>query len=636
MALRNTPPNAPTPRRTVAAALAALLPVVANCTPRETGTEPDDRDDPVITITVAPTAITIRQGTSELLTARITRGGGFEGNVDFALVGAPGGVQGTFRDATTSGLVTTATLELEAGDEVETGTYGVSVRGSGSGVASVTAPLEVMVEPRLVPILAVAVDPAAASVEQGQSIDVVATVARVNGLPTPPPTFDVTGLPTGVTWSVTDPVETGDGPVATITFDVAQSTAVGIYALTVLAMATSAEDASTSFELTVIEKPAPAPVRFGPDEIQTGSATICRHLQDTGAAYCWGLDHKGQVGDGTANQNEPSPTLVVGNHTWSWIVTAGTHTCGLDDTGKAWCWGDDGMEALGNGAGIVDSATPVAVAGDRTYVGIDAGSSTTCALEADGTAWCWGWDFYEQTGNGAPRVDQPEPVRVSGDIAFAAIAVGNTHTCGLDVTGKAWCWGNDGNAELGDGPPIQNRNVPVRVAGGMTFLEIGIGSRHTCALDEAGAAYCWGLDLFGALGDGAGSRDVCGTFPCAHEPVAVAGGHRFAALGGHGAGDHMCGLEANGQVWCWGSDNNGQLGDGPGAPDDCQGQGCAFAPVAVTGGHVFRSITSGGVNTCGVDVAGDTWCWGDDSAEQLGDGVGGTDVDAPKKITIHP
>ena len=143
----------------------------------------------------------------------------------------------------------------------------------------------------------------------------------------------------------------------------------------------------------------------------------------------------------------------------------------------------------------------------------------------------------------------PEPIRPQ------TITAGTVHTCGLDVEGKAWCWGGGSSGELGDGNTDDHETgTPVAVAGGHTFTSLTARWYHTCGLDNAGNAWCWGDAKFGVLGDGNTSDHETGT------PVAVVGGHTFSQLA---AGyEHACGLDGAGTAWCWGHGEGGQLGDG--------------------------------------------------------------------------
>jgi alpha-tubulin suppressor-like RCC1 family protein len=181
-------------------------------------------------------------------------------------------------------------------------------------------------------------------------------------------------------------------------------------------------------------------------------------------------------------------------------------------------------------------------------------------------------------------VNEFAPVPVAGELTFTALTAGGGHTCGLDGSGAAWCWGYDRYGQVGDGDDGQGDEfAPVQVVGGHTFAALAGGGSHTCGIDTAGSAWCWGMDYHGQVGDGDDGQEDEST------PVQVVGRHTFAALG---AGyEHTCGLDTSGAAWCWGSDYYGQLGDG----DD--GQGDEYAPVPVTGGHIFATPTKDGNRT---------------------------------------
>ncbi|HZS60403.1 MAG TPA: hypothetical protein VFA43_14115 [Gemmatimonadaceae bacterium] len=131
---------------------------------------------------------------------------------------------------------------------------------------------------------------------------------------------------------------------------------------------------------------------------------------------------------------------------------------------------------------------------------------------------------------------------------------------------------------------------------------IAAGDVSTCALNSAGAAYCWGEDSLGQLGIGQRPGASQST------PVQVSGGHTFAALSG--AGEMACGLTSSSQIWCWG----GQVG----------GLAREFfrdsLPTIVSGSVTLVNITSGPFHSCGLTKAGDAYCWGQNSFGQLGNG----------------
>ena len=132
----------------------------------------------------------------------------------------------------------------------------------------------------------------------------------------------------------------------------------------------------------------------------------------------------------------------------------------------------------------------------------------------DGTAYCWGYNWYGQLGDGARGVngsdsshDRLVPVAVSGGRTFTALVAGSHHTCGLATGGTAYCWGYNAYGQLGDGTTgdggnSADRSAPVAVSGGLTFASLVAGGNVTCGLVSGGTAYCWGYNQFGQLGDG--------------------------------------------------------------------------------------------------------------------------------------
>ena len=277
------------------------------------------------------------------------------------------------------------------------------------------------------------------------------------------------------------------------------------------------------------------------------------------AAYCWGFNQWGEVGNGTWDRFITSPVAVAGNRSFSSVANSAIATCALSDSAKAYCWGN--RDVLGDSADF-DSNSPVAVVGGMTFVGISAGQSHVCARTASNAAYCWGYGYGALGDSSTALRDYPVPV--AGGLAFSSVTAGGSHTCGLTTTGAAYCWGWNDFGQLGDGSTME-RIVPVPVAAGLMFSVIATGMFHTCGLTSTGAAYCWGNNVVGQLGTGSTASSLT--------PVPVSGTLQFAQLtaGSH----HTCGLTTGGSVYCWGNDYDGQLGRGS--------VGYYAAPVAVAG-----------------------------------------------------
>ena len=203
-----------------------------------------------------------------------------------------------------------------------------------------------------------------------------------------------------------------------------------------------------------------------------------------------------------------------------------------------------------------------------SFEAVFAGGAHTCALTAiPGAAYCWGRGESGQLGvpppsttcvtDAGPYSCSMVPVPVGGGLTFETLAGGGAHTCALTIDGAAYCWGNNAYGQLGDGSTT-NRNVPVQVAGGLTFASIDAGASHTCALTSAGNTYCWGRNNRGQLGNGTTNGSTV--------PVAVTGSLTFqlVAAGGFSIG-HTCAL-TNQHAYCWGDNERGQLGNGTSDP----------------------------------------------------------------------
>jgi alpha-tubulin suppressor-like RCC1 family protein len=142
--------------------------------------------------------------------------------------------------------------------------------------------------------------------------------------------------------------------------------------------------------------------------------------------------------------------------------------------------------------------------GDHVFTEVAAGGSSgvhTCALDIAEAAFCWGWGVYGQRGDGTWTHGAYSPVPVIGGHTFSRIAAGRGHTCALDTSGAAYCWGLNWAGGLGNGNTT-NTSAPVAVLGGHSFVQIDLGLHHTCAEDGDGALFCWGGNDFGQLGDG--------------------------------------------------------------------------------------------------------------------------------------
>ncbi len=358
----------------------------------------------------------------------------------------------------------------------------------------------------------------------------------------------------------------------------------------------------------------PAPIEPGTVELVTaGRRSACAVIQG-GSVRCWGAP--GLVGDGSRSLRvEPVP--VKGLNSSVRAVAAGTsHTCALTTGGKVFCWGDNARGELGLGSRAPAlSPQQVAALGDEVTQ-VTVGASHTCARLSTGAVQCWGVNDQYQLG-GAAQAESLSPIAVQGlTEGIRDVAAGAAHTCAVTANGEVHCWGGNAHGELGLGvvsaAPVA---VPSKVLGlPGPMMMVAAGRFHTCAVSTAGSLWCWGQNEFGALGDDT-SLDRASPVQPVGLPAAVVG--LSAGAGG------TCAVLANADAWCWGSNLNGQLGDGTRIH--------RAQPVKVLGfSGDSRMVSYGEEFSCGTTRALRALCWGKNDDGQLGDGTAAArEVPAP-------
>jgi len=310
-------------------------------------------------------------------------------------------------------------------------------------------------------------------------------------------------------------------------------------------------DGSTASSLRPVRVGGAAGTLFF-ESISLGNSHTCG-VTGPGTTWCWGRGDFGQLGIGVAaHRTLPTQVFLAGADLLLREVRAGaSFTCGIDRSGAAWCWGVNTNGQLGDGT-RTSSLSPVRVEGSADLVSIAAGAAHACAIDVRREARCWGLNDHGQLGDGTTE-NRSSPVAVQGGVRFVAIGAGAGHTCGLTAEGIVWCWGEGIVGQLGGGASVPGRTVPVRVAAPVLFVQLGVGAGHTCALGADGRAYCWGWNIDGQIGDGtaAVNRFV---------PVAVGAPGQFVRIAvGQAA---SCGIQSDGRAWCWGRNSDGELGVG--------------------------------------------------------------------------
>ncbi len=376
--------------------------------------------------------------------------------------------------------------------------------------------------------------------------------------------------------------------------------------------------------------------------IGVGELFACALLSDR-TVWCWGDNVKGQLGDGTVGpgRSTPAPVLLgLGGAKLDSItdlVVGQRHACAkkLDDT--VVCWGDGAAGQLGDGL-LVSHSSPVTVlvtAGGAPLKGatsLVAGDRRSCALTgaaSSATVLCWG-----DNGDVSPSPHAPPGPSLTG---VTLVAHGSNHVCVRKIDATALCWGYNFDGELGDGTNTdQTEPTPVLVSKGGTALTpvatLTGGYFSTCARMSDGTARCWGSNSNGQLGDGSETG-----LP-SYSPVTVvataAGGAALTGIQSIASGDaHACGLMSDATLHCWGRNGDGEIGDG--TSDDTRS--IQTQVLVSLGGAPLANVlevATGDATTCARTADGLAYCWGRNGVGQTGDGTTTTPRPSPRRVLL--
>lgn len=355
-------------------------------------------------------------------------------------------------------------------------------------------------------------------------------------------------------------------------------------------------------------------VYFAWKDVAAGGAFSCG-LSEVGETYCWGVNTRGQLGDGTL-EGRAEPQAVQGDLRFETLSAGLNFVCGLSTAGQTYCWGGNGAGQAGVVRTQETARVPVPTRlVRRTPTGeedvmlemLDASAGYICGVVASSQGvMCWGANDEGQIGQASgDAFDTPTPV---GDALFSAERVATAHAmaCAQRETGEVACWGSQDVMKLAFREDVGNIvTSPIALDSGVRFEVMAGGARHFCGLNAAGELYCWGINSNGELASGDGKDQGA--------PQLADTASRYAVLAV--GTNHGCAITADrSQLECWGANDQRQVSEGGGK---------AEAPLVVELGVTgFEAVSAGTTHSCVVTQGGDLLCFGRDDEGQTGPGEG--------------
>jgi alpha-tubulin suppressor-like RCC1 family protein len=341
---------------------------------------------------------------------------------------------------------------------------------------------------------------------------------------------------------------------------------------------------------------------FGPQFGTTGNYQGFTYAIDyTGLLWGWGYGM--YLGIGKFNKT-CTPTQVYQNQVRFWSVISGGANggCGITPNGRLWCWGNGANGILGNRA-VLCQPSPVCVCGAiKTFCRISLGNTHTVSIDNNGKVWSWGSGVGGKLGRNS-TTNSSTPVSICGAAkTFCEVAIGNAHTLGITNLGRIWAWGSNTTGALGDNT-IVSKLTPVLVLGQTkTFCYISAGTDTSMGLEYNGDIWSWGTNTNGILGINSvvstlTPRSVCGTLKTfCRISIGVS---------------HSAAIDKYGKVWAWGLNTSGQLGR--------NSLTNYSTPISICGvNKTFCKITTANGTTAAIDQYGQMWTWGLNGNGQLG------------------
>lgn len=320
-------------------------------------------------------------------------------------------------------------------------------------------------------------------------------------------------------------------------------------------------------------------------------------LKSDGTIWGWGYNLDGQLGQGNFNNNYPIPTQIGNNNNWVKIFANGKSTMAIKSDGTLWAWGLNSSGQLGDGTTIKKNI-PTQIGIDNNWSDIALGFAHTLAIKNNGTLWSWGTNVEGQLGTGIPSSLIPQ--QVGTDTDWSKISSGSSHNLLIKTNGSLWGFGRNNSGQLGIGSS-SNSSTPIQIGTDTNWTSISCGLDHSIGIKNNNTLFSWGANSLGQLGDG--------TYSNKSVPTQIGSQNDWEIP--VGGGYHTLVKKLNGTIWSCGSNDSGQLGDGTTVVK-------RNILSQINAQNDWNKIYSGFTHSFALKVDGQLWDWGYNGSGQLG------------------
>ncbi len=328
-------------------------------------------------------------------------------------------------------------------------------------------------------------------------------------------------------------------------------------------------------------------------------------LDKEGRLFGWGMANTIELENGYLNTNKPIQ-LFEGME-FKELAPSDDQYLAIDKEDNLWAWGRNTYGELGNGSSQ-NAVFPIQkIQEGMKFKEIAVIQGLSKGIDQEGNLFSWGACYLGDGTNKTAKL----PLKIQESTKFRKIKVGGlinnywNHSVAIDENGDLWTWGNNSFCELGNGT-MQNSKVPVKISQGIKFKEISTAEEAQCtfAIDEEGNLWAWGYNAYGQLGIGT-------TENYANIPTKIAEGTKFKTVStGY---YYSVAIDEEGNLWSWGYNNQGQLGNGTTKDSNI--------PTKVQVDAKFKSVSAGYDFCLAIDENGTLWAWGMNLNGQFGNGT---------------